>query len=483
MKKAISPEEIEARDLEEKARQLLRDKDYDAALTTYEKAIDIYGHMGWQGQVGILKKEIERIQTMKKFFTESAPGDAQMSDREKSYDLEKKANNLLKKAQDAASEQRLQEGLDLYQQALPLFEGLGFDYQIQKVRWEIQKIDQQIKGGGASPTQPSIAEERAERIERERALQEQKRKIQESIRERERIEEAKARDQVIIRRSFPSPVVETPTPNKEPPVPAPAPARVSAPVPTPTPVRVSTATPAPAPAPEAPRFMSDQRRAQLEKMKEIEAKKRQEKAIETQAFGLMDRAKKLVEQGKFAEARDLYIESIKYLEEGNWTNQVDIVKREIAELKEREEEFRKKEELAKSRRETQEREFQAKLQDLQRTTELEERERVEKRRQLDEKRRLAGEELYRQREEDIRKEKENLAKLEEEKRKKKSPEYLKKVQLADMTLVKAQKFQSAGKPDQALDRYKYLLELYKELEYPPEKINEINELIKKLKPS
>ncbi len=487
MKKAISPEEVEARDLEEKARQHLRDKDYDAALATYQKAIDIYGHMGWQGQVGILKKEVERIQTMKKFFAESAPADTQKSDREKSYDIEKKANNLLKKAQDASSEQRLQEGLDLYKQALQLFDGLGFEYQIQKIRWEIQKLDQQIKGGGAPPSQPSIAEERAERIERERSLQEQKRKLQESIRERERIEESKAKDQVIIRRSFPIPVKESPAPARESPALSPAPTRAPIPAPTrapiPAPTRAPIPAPTPAPAPEPPRFMSEQRRAQMEKMKELEEKKRREKEIETKAFDLMDRAKKQGDLGKFSDARDLYLESIKFLEQGNWTNQVDIVKREIAELKEREVEFRKKEEQGKARREAQERDFQSKLQDLQRTSDLEEKERAEKRRVLDEKRRLAGEELYRQREEDIRKEKANLAKQEEEKRKAKSPEYVKKVQLAEMTLAKAQKFESAGKPDQALDRYKYLLELYKELEYPQEKINEINEIIKKLKPN
>ncbi len=454
MKKVISPDEIEARDLEEKARQHLRDKEYDAALAAYQKAIDLYGRMGWQGQVGILKKEVDRIETMKKFFAESAPTDTQKSDREKTYDLEKKANNLLKKAQDATSQQQLQEGLDLYKQALQIFEGLGFDYQTQKIRWEIQKIDQQLKGGGVPEIQPSIAEERAERIERERTLQEQKRKLQEAIRERERAEEAKAKDQVIIRRSLSAPTKEPVVPARE----------------------------TPAPAAEVPRYMSEQRRAQMEKMKELEEKKKREQEIETKAFDLMDRAKKQADQGKFSEARDLYLESIKFLEQGNWTNQVDTVKREIAELKEREVEFRKKDEQIKLRREAQEREFQTKLQDLQRTTELEEKERAEKRRVLDEKRRLAGEELYRQREEEIRKEKEKLAKLEEEKRKAKSPEYVKKVQLAEMTLAKAQKFESMGKPDQALDRYKYLLDLYKELEYSPEKIDEINQIIKKLKP-
>jgi hypothetical protein len=455
MKKVISPEEIEARDLEEKARQHLRDRDYDAALSTYNKAIDIYARMGWQGQVGIIKKEIERIQTMKKFFAESAPADTQKPDREKSYELEKKANNLLKKAQDAAFQQQFQEALNLYKQALQIFEGLNFEYQCQKIRWEIQKLDELIKSGGIPQVQPSIAEEREERLERERILKEQKRKLQESIRERERLDAAKAKDQVILPRTFPTAVKDSEVPAKQTPVP---------------PV-------------EAPRQMSEQRRAQLEKMKELEEKKKREKEIETKAFDLMDQAKKQADLGKFSDARNLYLESIKFLQQGSWTNQIDTVKREIAELKEREEEFRKKQEQGKARREAQDRDFQAKLQDLQQKSELEEKARSEARRKLEEKRRLAGEELYRQREEDIRKEKDKLAKLDEERRKAKSPEYVKKVQLADMTLAKAQKFENAGKLDMAIDRYKYLLELYKELEYPLEKTEEINQIIKKLKPN
>ena len=450
MTNGISPEEAEAKKLEEKARQHVRYREYDAALALYEKAMDTYARMGWQGQVGILKKEVERIQAMRKFLAESAPVAAPKSDPQKAYELEKSANNLLKKAQEARSQQQLQESLDNYKQALQIFEGLAFDYQVQKIRGEIQKLEQQIKGGGVAQTQSSIAEEGVERIEQERMLQDQKHKIQETMRERERLEESKRREQVI--------------PQKEAPISTPEKG-------------------APVSASKPPVFVSEQRRAQLERMKELDEKRKREKEIETKAFDLMDQAKKHASQGKFTEARNLYLESIKILERGNWTNQIDIVKREISELRTREEEFRKKEEHEKLRKTAQERDFQTKVQDLQRKTEMEEKERVEARRKNEEKRKMVQEEIYRQREQDIRKEKEKFAKVEEEKRKAKSPEYLKKVQLAEMTLAKAQKFEGAGKPDLALDRYNYLLELYKELEYSPEMINQINEIIKKLKPS
>src|SRR4030042_1030809 len=170
----------------------------------------------------------------------------------------------------------------------------------------------------------------------------------------------------------------------------------------------------------------------------------------------MDHAKKQADLGNFTEARTFYLESIKILEQCNWTNQIDVVKREIAQLHFREEQSRKKEEQEKLRKTAQERDFQAKLLDLQRKTEMEEKERAELRRKLDEKRKAAQDKHYRQREEDIRKEKENLAKIDDEKRKAKSPEYVKKVQLAEMTLSKAQKFAGAGKINLALDRYKYL---------------------------
>jgi tetratricopeptide (TPR) repeat protein len=218
----------------------------------------------------------------------------------------------------------------------------------------------------------------------------------------------------------------------------------------------------------------------MERMKQIEDKKRKEKEAEQHAFTIMDEAKSQADQNEFAAAKQLYAEAITLLEKINWIDQIKIVKQEIAQLDVREEELHNKEEADRDRKETQERQFEEQVQKLQRKKEREDKEREETQRAIDEKRRQAEEELYRQREEDILKEKKRIADLEEEKRLAKSPEWVKKAQLADMTLQKAERFENAGKIPQAVERYKYLLELYKELEYTDEKIEPISQKISEL---
>jgi hypothetical protein len=69
----------------------------------------------------------------------------------------------------------------------------------------------------------------------------------------------------------------------------------------------------------------------------------------------------------------------------------------------------------------------------------------------------------------------------EEAKKKVSPEIQLKIETADYVLEKAKELESKEKWDKAAGRYIYLLELYKELAYPPEKCKPIEEKITKLK--
>ena len=464
MKKESTPEEDQAKELENAARQHLRDKEYDEAIATYTEAIKIYESIGWKGQVGIIKKEISRIETTKKFFDDSGETGEEKSNRDIQHEKEKSANILLKKAQDAATEKQFDESIDFYNQALAIFEEYNFDYQVKKIRWEIQKIENR-KAGIIDQEEVSIAEERAKRINREKEITEQKRKLQESIRARERDQEQKKQAERAALKSAgisedEEVAVETPPkgPVKSPP-------------------KKTAESP---PKETYSKAVDEKRRSQLARMKELEEKKKQQKEIEEKCFAIMDQAKSEADQNHFETARDLYQEAITYLQQINWTDQVKIIKQEITQLKVREEELAKKGELERERLETQERQFEEKVEKLQRKSEREEKEREETQHALVEKRRQKEDELYQQREEEILKEKKRLADLEEEKRLAKSPEWVKKAQLADMTLQKAEKFESAGKIPQALERYKYLLDLYNELEYDAGKIESISRKISEL---
>lgn len=445
MKFTISSEEERAKEFEDAARHHLREKAYDEAIVAYGEAIEIYKTIGWDGQVGILMKEIQRIVTMKKFFEDASSNEQQNSEDRVRQDQEKKANSLLKMAQDAYAQKRLEVSQDLYQQALGIFEEYHFDYQVQKINQELQKIESRMQGS-AGKGQAFTSEQRTQHLPEEKGIGEQKQKLQAAIRARE--QQSGIRLKKVKSRKIDLPL--TPEAGE-----------------VPTTEAHLTAIGGP-------------QRTQIERKREIEEKRRREKKSEEQAFSILDQAKRNADKNEFDMARELYEKAITFLDQINWKDQIKIVKQEIVDLKEREAKFQKRKLLEQERTETQERQFETRLRQLQIKNEIEDKKRVKVHQQLEENQRQIQEEGYRLREDEMRQKQERLVHLEEEKRENKSPEWVKKAQLADMTLQKAQKLATAGKIAQALQRYKYLLELYRDLEYEPARIDEITLKISEL---
>ncbi|MHA1732765.1 MAG: hypothetical protein ACTSU5_12540 [Promethearchaeota archaeon] len=450
MAEEVEKKSQEAREWENKAREALRGKLYDEAITFFQEAIGLYSELEWQGQVGILKKEISRVENLKAFFSETAAEKEEASKLKGRQSEENKANNLLKKAKDAAFAGNTAEAIALYRDAKAIFEALDYSYQVKKIEWEITKL-QTISQSSAQPStvggEPlSIAERRARRIQM--AREEREREEDALIREREeRAREAQAEIRAKFgraRRSWDD-------------------------------------------SGQAESYQDAHQREKMEKrerLRQLQEKKRREEALQGEAEALMDEGKRLADEGDYAGAVRAYEVAAKKFEELGWASQVEVLKRETHLLvkKEREETERRK--LEEERKRAEEEAFKEKLQKMQKMSEIEQRRKREEEALRAEEARKKKEEEFKKRQEKLLAEQRERERLEEERRRAQDPAYqarLRKEKLAERTFTKAAKLAKVGKVDEAVKRLEYVLELYAELEFPEDKVQRVRDEIEKIR--
>ncbi|MCF2141637.1 MAG: hypothetical protein K9W44_16410 [Candidatus Lokiarchaeota archaeon] len=192
--------------------------------------------------------------------------------------------------------------------------------------------------------------------------------------------------------------------------------------------------------------MSMHRLSKEERLKKLAELKRQEKEKQKSidaAEKLLDLAKKFANQKKFITAREKYLEAANFFYKIKWIDQAKLLEKEAENMK------KKMEELKKI------------------THRLKEQEKQKS-------------QVYEQRAAKIIAKKEEKRKLQEQQKHKLTPEIQRKYEEAEFVLAKAERKEKQGKFKGAIQRYKFLIELYDELQFPNEKIVKIQEKIKDL---
>lgn len=176
---------------------------------------------------------------------------------------------------------------------------------------------------------------------------------------------------------------------------------------------------------------------------EKEKKEREDKFKEADA--ILDKAKKAAENLEFDTARKFYSDASDSFEKLGWTAQAIMIRKEIEVLH--------KKELILEDKKKREEEYA-----------------IKKQLQFDEKIRLDKE--YQER----------MRKLKEEAAKKRTPSELRKIEMAEFNINKAETALKKGKNKQALKRYRYAADIFEELNYNKEELEIILQKIKELEP-
>ncbi len=178
-------------------------------------------------------------------------------------------------------------------------------------------------------------------------------------------------------------------------------------------------------------------------IKQFEKQKKERDDKYKEADAILDKAKKAAEKNEFDTARRFYSEAAENFEKIGWTATVIMIRKEIEVL-------HKKELILKDKKKR------------------EEEYKIKKQNEFDEKIRLDKE--YQER----------MRKLKEEAAKKRTPAELKKIEIADFNFDKAESALKKGKKVKALKRYKYVAEIFEELDYNQEQLEYIQHKIKEL---
>ncbi|MHA1393553.1 MAG: hypothetical protein ACTSRZ_08620 [Promethearchaeota archaeon] len=422
--------EKKADELINQAKKFISEKKYDDAILLYEEAIDLYRDLGWIGQVGILRKQIIKLESLKNIFAKE-----QIKEKEEKlnkFKMEKEADKLAKKAKNLAFMNKFEEAIENYEKVIKIYENLGYSFQIKRFLWEIEKIKDKMKKqkenqprldkqdnsilndiNQKSPTALSFKERaqlekelhkkaEAEKIawieekqkEKEKILEERRKKLEELKRKKESEFEKWINEQEIIHQAI----------QKE-------------------------------------NFEEEYKR-----LKQIEIKKLKRKKAIDEANKLLDEAKKYADNLQFEDAKKLYANAAVKFEEAGWKDQANLIRNEIGLLIEKEKQLKEKE----------------KLKEL---------EKIKKQKELEEI-------IQKKKQEELQKE------IEKEQIKNQfSPEELKKIELAEFNIDKAKQEANKSKYEKAIKRLEYaheiLISIKKEGEtITQNKIEEINKLIK-----
>jgi hypothetical protein len=431
----------QAEALEDQARAAKKEKKYEESIALLKKAVHIYEDLGFKGQIGILEKEILRTESLMKFLGPTdKPGSTQASNQISSPDssekvakmeLDRQAGLLEAKAKKLAFDKHYDELIACYEDLAKIYEALGYEYQIRKVNFEIeryknlQRQDQQDENSASTikrEQEISIAEERAQRLQMQKKVkEEQDLKVIQRLEQEEREKKAvQSQKQISIQDKMQRAKEDR--------------------------MMIFQAKEAGVEVDAIQR----QREERERKLRELEAKKAQEEAMLKEANAFLDEAKRYVDRKEYDTAKNFYERAAKAFEAIGWKQQAEMLLKEVKNVSVYKAEYEKKQEEERKRREAQQAEFEARAAKI-----------------------LA--------------EKEAKRRAEEEERKKLPPELQQKVDRAQLVLEKAKELEEKGKFDKSLSRYEYLIELYQEIGiYGPEKFtpikNKIEDLKKKMPP-
>ena len=418
--------ENEADLLESKARNFLKEKRYSDAIAAFDEAIKIYMELGWEGQIGMLKKEIQRIENLKVIMgedkSENVKVDFVKKEEPKLTEGQKKEREIMDKmsmAKHHAFSKNYDEAIKLYKEAVDFYEELNYPHQVRELKWQILKwekekehLDNSMKEYlvQTQETRDEIAKEREQRILEEqakkRALEEQM--IQQRLQEQEleskfktseskkkSIEEMKQSRLAVFEAKKMGVDVET---------------------------------------------YEAERKKQEQKRRELMEKEAKEKETIAQIEIILEKAKTKVDNHKFHEAKEFYAKARDLFLEIGWNQQSETMQEELNNLEKMEKEY---EEKLRLQREQLERE----------------------------------QEKFKQREEALKRaEKAKLDEL-ESKKKELTPEQKQKLETINMLLEKAKANEEKNKWDLAIGRYEYVLELLKEIPVQIMNSEEIKEKI------
>jgi hypothetical protein len=428
--KSMSELEREAQALEEKGRIAVRDKQYDHAIDALRKAAEIYEKIEMTGQVGVINKEIKRIHALKELLgtdSENPKTDAKPVSRQ--VELEKESTKLENQIKTLIPENKFEEILTICSKLVKIYEELHYDYKVNKINADMEKYRNILKQrqNSASVSQEttssgseslSIAEERKMRLEKERQRKEE---LERKRQEEMDAIEAQRKEQSEREKKLAQERVEKARQERM------AVFNVEKPV---------SADVDP---------QKKEKEEKERKLKELQKKKEREDQLLSDAESKLNHAKKCVDHHEYDDAKSYYSEASAIFQELGWKQQVEVLQKELKNLEDMKKKYEEKLRLEEEIRRKKEEEFEARAQE-------------------------------------IMKEKERQKKLEEEAKNRLSPEMQRKVDTAEFVLQKAQNLEKKEKFGKAVSRYEYLIELYKELEYPVEKIAPIEAKIAELRP-
>ena len=188
-----------------------------------------------------------------------------------------------------------------------------------------------------------------------------------------------------------------------------------------------------------------ERKERAQRLAEMQRKKKEEEALTDQAFAVLDEASKMVAKRRFKEAGELYTKSGDiFMKVKGWESQAQTAFNEAANMKNKETEYLKQ-------------------------------------KQLQEEKKQKINEMYQQREQALLARQKALKEKEEAARNRISPEIQRKIDECEFVLTKAKDREDKGKFPNAIKRYLYVLELYKELGFDEDRQNIIKNKIEELK--
>ncbi len=315
MPKSEAEIEREADKLEKEAKIEIGKKKYIQAIKLLKIAKDLNSQLGFIGQVGMINKKIARLENLVHYedFNASVP---EIDVKQ----IEEQGNDLLEKAQGFCDLNNISKAIELYNEALTIYDKLNFKYQYQRILEKIENLKsvQQQPLGEAQIQRDdsceeildlSVAKKRKELIQREL----EKKKVEKSIKlEREKLTHeqdliaSKKQKEMMLSRVRER---EKTTPIEQKPI-------------------IS--------AKQESEYEIKQNMERLQQLKETEQR---EKELIQKADELLEKGNKFLNQNRFNVARIAYNEAIEVYTTLGWKNQVEIIMRELTNIDEYEEEY------------------------------------------------------------------------------------------------------------------------------------------------
>lgn len=419
--------EEQAKELENSAKKQIAAKNLDRAIEYYENALNIYNKMGWEGQIHILRKQIQKLESLRSLFTLNK--DDKIKENKQKFEIEKEADGLVNRGKHAVFEKKFQSAIEFYEVAVSLYKEIGFNFMVLKLNEKINnlkekigesltksdelKIEQQISNKNVAvenneqtlQENEKLKQHEAQRLtefekERQRNLEieeKRKKKMQEMTNQQKNKGGSKLEDWFV-----------------------------------PEIANMGGKTPKP------------KTNEKLTKLQKLNKEKEQQEKLLHDAEKFLDDAKKHADHKDFVNARKLYKAAAEKFTQLGWIKQAITIRKEIDVLTEKENE------------------------------------RIERKR--------LEEELKKQNEQEIeeiilkdQEKKDRLKQLEEEKAKILDPNEQRKIDMANMIISKGKTAEKKGKLEEAIKRYEVAIELFEEIQYKDDELKNLKNLIKKLK--